>query len=464
MLISVIAAMLAFVLLTTLLPAFNILAGKNLTLWSYGSYQPLLIMMSFAVLIGVISGSYPAWFLSRFKTTAALKGLLGDLSDSVFFRKSLVVFQFTVTIIMIAGSIVIFQQMKFISNKDLGFNKEQVVTFHIDDREVRNRIQPLKAQLLQNSMIAGVATAGNPIGNNDLGTKSYYLETLDGALSESATAVQELVVDQAYIPTMGIQLSQGRNFNTDRTIDQQESVIINETLADNMGWEKPIGKRVQIVFGNVKVEKKVVGVIKDFHTYSLQHKVQPMILALPSEASMEDNLYVKINTSDARSALVYIEEVYRQFDKTSPLDFSFLDQNFEKQYSIEQKQEQLSLIFTGLAVFIACMGLFGLAAFTAQQRVKEIGIRKVLGATVPNIVLLLSKEFVKLVVIASVIAIPVAAWAMDKWLQDFAYRIDVQWVVFVLAGVIAFIIALGTVSIQAFKAAVTNPVESLRSE
>jgi putative ABC transport system permease protein len=464
LLISIVAALVAFVLLTLLLPAFNVLAGKNLTLWSFGAYQPLLIITAFAILIGIISGSYPAWFLSRFKTTAALKGLLGDLSNSVFFRKSLVVFQFTVTIIMIAGSIVILQQMQFISKKDLGFNKEQVITFHIDQTEVRKRIQPLKDQLLQNSAIAGVATAGNPIGNNDLGTKTYYLETSDGSLSESATSVQELVVDPDYITTMGIQIIQGRNFNSDRTTDQKESVIINETLANDMGWDKPIGKRVQIVFGEVKVDKKVVGVIKDFHTYSLQHKVQPMILALPVDPNQEDNLYVRINGNDTKAALAHIEQVYRQFDKTSPMDFSFLDQNFERQYSMEQKQEQLSLMFTGLAVFIACMGLFGLAAFTAQQRVKEIGIRKVLGATVPNIVMLLSTEFIKLVIISSVIAVPAASWAMDKWLQEFAYRIDVQWIVYLLAAAAALLIALGTVSVQAFKAAVTNPVDSLRSE
>lgn len=464
--ISFIAAMVAFILITLFLPVFNSLTGKNLTLWSFGAYQPLLLLTAFAVIIGFISGSYPAWFLSRFKTTAALKGLLGDLSDNVLFRKALVVFQFVVAIMMISGSAIIYRQMQFVIRKDLGFNKDQVLTFHLDDRDVREHIAPLKAQLLQNPAIEGVAAAGNPIGNNDLGQRSYYFESNDGTVSTSATIIQELVIDADYLPTMEIKILQGRNFSTHISSDKTESILINETLMKDLGWENAIGKKVRFMIndnGNM-TEKKIIGVVKDFHTYSLQHKVQPMVLVMPASPVMEDNLYIRINPAATSDVLTYLENTYRQFDKVNPVEFNFLDQNFRRQYAAEQKQEQLSLIFTLLAVFIACLGLFGLAAFTAQQRVKEIGIRKVLGASVKNIISLLSMDYVKLVLVSSVIAFPVASWVMNRWLEDFAYRVNASWWVFVIAGVVTLMIALLTVSVQAFKAAVADPVQSLRSE
>jgi len=464
--IALLAALVAFLLVSLLLPLFNLLADKKLTLWSFGAYQPLLLLVVFAVFIGIISGSYPAWFLSRFKTTSALKGQLGDLSNSALLRKSLVVFQFVVTIIMISGSAIIYQQMQFVSRKDLGFNKQQVLTVHIDDLDVRNRIAPLKAQLLRNSAIERVATAGNPIGNNDLGQRNYYFEDLRGMVSTNATIVQELVIDADYLPTLEIQVLAGRNFSTERQTDKTESVLINETLQNELGWEDAIGKKVKYPVNDEGelVEKNVIGVVKDFHTYSLQHKVQPMVLVLPARPAMEDNLYIRIKSDDTEAALHHIETTYREFDKINPLEFNFLDQNFARQYAAEQKQEQLSLVFTVLAVFIACLGLFGLAAFTAQQRVKEIGIRKALGASVTNIITLLSGEFVRLVILSAAIAIPLASWAMNKWLDGFAYHVETSVWVYLLSGIAALTIALLTVSVQAFMAAVADPVKSLRAE
>jgi putative ABC transport system permease protein len=240
---------------------------------------------------------------------------------------------------------------------------------------------------------------------------------------------------------------------------------VNETLVKELGWKDAIGKRVRFDFGEGETgERTVVGVVKDFHTYSLQHKMEPMVLLMPPAPSMEDNLYVKINTAKTTEALAFIEKVYKQFDKSNPVEFHFLDQNFAQQYATEQKQEQLSLIFTLLAVLIACLGLFGLAAFTAQQRIKEIGVRKVLGASVASITIMLGKDFIKLVCISILIAAPIAWYAMNKWLEDFAYRINIGWAVFVVAGFVAMFIALFTVSFHAIKAAVANPVKSLRTE
>jgi putative ABC transport system permease protein len=459
------AALIAFFLVSLLLPFFNELANKNLDIWRFGTYYTLAALVSFALVTGIISGSYPAFFLSRFKTIPALKGQLGNLSNNILFRKTLVVFQFVVTVVMIIGSLVIYRQMKYTSNTDLGFNRKQVLTFHIHDRNVRSQVNAIKSQLLQNPLIQNVAVAGNPIGNNDLGSNGFTFEKSDGSFLPTKKMAQQLMIDADYVPALDIKLTKGRNFSGSTNADKYTAALVNETLVKELGWKDAIGKRVRFDFGEGETgERTVVGVVKDFHTYSLQHKMEPMVLLMPPAPSMEDNLYVKINTAKTTEALAFIEKVYKQFDKSNPVEFHFLDQNFAQQYATEQKQEQLSLIFTLLAVLIACLGLFGLAAFTAQQRIKEIGVRKVLGASVASITIMLGRDLIKLVCISILIAAPIAWFAMNKWLEDFAYRINIGWAVFVIAGFVAMFIALFTVSFHAIKAAVANPVKSLRTE
>jgi putative ABC transport system permease protein len=340
-----------------------------------------------------------------------------------------------------------------------------VLTFHIHDRNVRSQVNAIKSQLLQNPLIQNVAVAGNPIGNNDLGSRGFTFEKTDGSFLPTKKMALELMVDADYVPALDIKLKKGRNFFASTDADKYTAALVNETLVKELGWKNAIGKRVRFDFGQEETgERTVVGVVKDFHTYSLQHKMEPMVLMMPPAPSMEDNLYVKINTAKTTEALAFIEKVYKQFDKSNPIEFHFLDQNFAQQYANEQKQEQLSLIFTVLAVLIACLGLFGLAAFTAQQRIKEIGVRKVLGASVASITIMLGKDFIKLVCLSILIAAPIAWFTMNKWLEDFAYRINIGWTVFVIAGFVAMFIALFTVSFHAIKAAVANPVESLRTE
>lgn len=463
--ITCVAALAAFFLITVLLPVFNNLADKSLTVWRFGIYTTLLVMVAFVLLTGFMSGLYPALLLSRFKTIPALKGQMGSMNNSILFRKSLVVFQFTITVIMIAGSIIIYRQLQYTTQKDLGFNKSQVLTFHVHDQAVRKQVAAIKTQLLQSQLIQGAAVAGNPIGNNNLGSMGFVFEKNDGSFSTSNKLVQELLVDADYIPTLEIKVSQGRNFSTAIESDKYGAALINETLMHELGWKDAINKRLRFKFGEGETgERTVVGVIKDFHTYSLQHKVEPMVLMMPPVASMEDNLYVKIDNNQTAAALAWIEKVYRAFDKSNPVVFSFLDQNFARQYAAEQKQERLSLIFTILAISLAALGLFGLAAFAAQQRVKEIGIRKVLGASVGSIITMLSKDFIKLVVIAIVIATPIAWIVMHQWLQGFAYRIGIHWWFFGLAGILALLITLATISVHAIRAALANPVNSLRNE
>jgi len=459
------AAFAAFFIVTILLPFFNTLSGKNLSVWRFGTWNTLLALAAFMMLTGIISGSYPAFFLSRFKTIPALKGQLGNLATSILFRKSLVVFQFVVTVVMIAGSFIIYRQLQYTRQKDLGFHKDQVLTFHIHDRQVRSQVAAIKTQLLQSPLIQGAAVAGNPIGNNNLGSHGFRFEKNDCSISTSSKLSQELVVDADYIPTMGLKLAAGRNFSTAGQADKYTAAIVNETLVKELGWKEAIGKRLQFRYGQDEIgERTIIGVVKDFHTYSLQHKVDPMVLMMPPVASMEDNLYVKINTAKTPEALAFIEKVYKQFDRSNPVEFHFLDKNFARQYEAESKQEKLSLAFTVLAIFIACLGLFGLAAFTAQQRVKEIGIRKVLGATVSSIAIMLSRDFVKLVLIAICIATPIAWYAMNRWLEGFAYRVNVEAWVLALAAVAAMGIAIITVSIQAIRAGMANPVKSLKTE
>ncbi|RFS16287.1 ABC transporter permease [Emticicia sp. C21] len=464
--LSIIASVISAFLITGLLPFFNQLADKSLEINRFGLGFSIVVFALFSLFVGFLSGSYPAFFISRFKIVLALKGLSGNLNQSVIFRKSLVVFQFAATIVLIAGAWIIYQQLQFSSNKDLGFNRQQVVTIHIDDRNLRSKVAALREQLMKNPLIVNVATAGNPIGNNNLGQTPYYFEKPDGSISTNSTVVQELMVNASFVPTMDIKMKLGENFTENKISDVTGAALINETLLKQLGYTNPIGKKVQVKFNNgkVTVERKIIGVFKDFHTYSLQHKVEPVVLVMPPQASMEDNLYVKINTSKTKEALAYIEKTYREFDKINPIEINFLNENFARQYEAEQKQGALSLNFAIISVLLACLGLFGLAAFTAQQRVKEIGVRKVLGASVTSIFLLLNKDFMKLVLIAAVIGIPLAVVLMNSWLQNFAYKVELHWWIFVGSAFISLLIALATVSYQAIRAALVNPVKSLKTE
>jgi putative ABC transport system permease protein len=464
-LLTMIATLLAGVLIEFALPYFNQLSGKSLTLLQFGLAKTILAFFTFSLTAGILSGLYPALLLSGFRTISAMKGQIGSQASTILFRKSLVVFQFIITIVMIAGSSIIYQQLHYVMNKDLGFNKAQVLTFHIRDKAVRAKIAAIKSQLLQNPGVQSVGIAGNPIGNNNIGSGNFNIGP-DGKINPESKIVENLVVDEDFIPTMQIRMARGRNFSEAMPTDKKESIIVNETLVNELGWKDAVGKMVRTgvdAQGNV-ITQKIIGVVKDFNTYSLQHKVAPMVLEMPQSASDEDNLYVRIGKNNIQATLNHISNVYSRFDIENKAEFHFLDQNFANQYQSEQKQGSILFIFTLMAICIACLGLFGLVTFTAEQRIKEIGIRKVLGASVTNIVTLLSKDLMKLVLIATVIASPLAWYGMSKWLQSFAYRIEIQWWVFAIAGVVAILIAFITVSAQSIKAATVNPAKSLKSE
>lgn len=464
-LVTMIAAVLSVVLACFSMPFFNHVTGKELSIWRFGTGNTLLLLTVFSIIVGMVCGIYPSLFLSRFRTIPALKGQMGRVSGTVLFRKSLVVVQFVITVVMIAGSLIIYQQLRFALHSSLGFNKEQVLYFHVSDKAVRSRMAALKAQLLQSPLVESVAAVGNPIGNNDLGTSGYFFEENDGSAGQGTKVTQELMADADFLKTMGIGLVAGRNFSDAYPADKEGSVLVNETLVREHNWSSPIGKHVLKGSDRDKKEPSVViGVIKDFHTYSLQHKVEPLVIIMPPVAKEEDNVYVRIAKGKTPAALAYIDKVYRGFDKSGPVDYRFLDENFARQYDAEKKQGQIALVFTVLAVVIASLGLFGLVTFTAEQRKKEIGIRKILGASVAVIVGMLSKDFLKLVFIAAALSFPIAWYAMNKWLTGFAYRIEVHWWILLLSGFVAAVIALLTIGVQAVRAAAANPADSLRTE
>ncbi|HTI59873.1 ABC transporter permease [Mucilaginibacter sp.] len=463
-LFTVLATTIAMVLVQFVLPYFNHLSGKTLDIWHFGILRSLLLFAGFAVIAGIISGIYPALFLSGFGTIPAIKGQLGNQSSTVAFRKSLVVFQFATAIVMIIGSCIIYQQLNYVMTRDLGFNKSQMLTFHIQSHDARAKIESIKAQLLQSPLVQSVASAGNPIGNNDIGMSDFNLGP-DGNTTADTKLVEKLIVDEDFIPAMQVKMVTGRNFIKGVSDSANNAIIVNETLVNELGWKNPIGRRVRTGVNNgIITFSTIVGVVKDFNTYSLQHKIAPLVLTLPAQANDKDNMYVRLNKTNIPAAVKYMQDVYSRFDPENKIDYHFLDQNFANQYQSEQKQGSLLLIFTVLGISIACLGLFGLVTFTAQQRVKEIGIRKVLGASIAGIVALLSKELVQLVFIATVIASPIAWFAMNKWLQSFAYKATIHWWIFIAAGAAAILIAFITVGIRSVKAALANPVKSLRSE
>ena len=457
------AALIAVLLTTLLTPAFNTLSGKDLMLWQFGVVPTTLILITFTFIVGLLGGAYPAAFLSGFRTIPSLKGQQGDMSSTVLFRKSLVTFQFVVTIFLIAGSSILYLQLRYMQNRNLGFNKDQVLTFHISNREVREHIEELKTQLLQDPSVEAAGAAGNPIGNNDIGSVPANFER-NGAIDPKPTKVLFFYADADYLSTLQIQLAAGRNFEATQPTDKLGSVLVNETLVHELGWTDAIGKRVQFTNNGTPGLATVIGVVKDFNIYSLQHRLEPLVLQMPPVRKEEDNLCVRLNRNRIAQGLKYIEAVYKKWDPTSSFEYHFLDENFSAQYAAEKKQGQLLLTFTVLAIFIACMGLFGLVTFSVGQRTKEIGVRKVLGASVTGIVLLVSKELIKPVIIAIGISIPLTWYAMHRWLESFAYRMQINIWIFLAAGLIAALIAMITVGWRAARAAKANPIKSLRTE
>ncbi len=459
---SLCSMVLALCLLKLSLPLFNSLIGRDLSLNFMQTPMLIVTILGMAVLVGVFAGSYPAFFLSSFQPVRVLKGLLKVGASNSRFRRILVVFQFAISIALIVGTLIVYRQIVFMKTKELGFNKEHVVAIPRMSDAMRKSYRSFRAELLKIPGVIDVGASDRVPSRGNL-VSSFLPE---GFPDDQMQTLDYMNVDTHYIPTMGIEIIEGRNFSEDLATDQEESVLINETTAKKLGWEDPVGKR--FVFRPPPGQEgettytTVIGVVRDFHLQSLRQKIDPLVIFYDY-----DELYtfsIRIAPDNIMHTMDLLKKKWGELDPNRPFHYYFLDDSFDSQYRREERLKNITFYFSFLAIFIGCLGLFGMASFTAEQRTKEIGIRKVLGASVSGIVCLLAKEFLILVAVANLIAWPVAYWAMSRWLQGFAYRVGIDWLLFVLSAAIALAIALITVSYQAIRAALSNPVDALRYE
>lgn len=443
------------------IPWLNKISGQELSFNLLLQWRVIIPLLLTPFVVGIISGLYPALFMSSFQPVKTLKGLFKVTSGKVTFRQVLVVTQFSAGIILIITTVIVFQQLHYIQNKSLGFDKERVVTMAYTN-EVGKQYDAFRTELLRNASFKNLTRSSRiPTGRllDNMGAS-----TLSGdSLVPVKTDIKFVSSDYDFASTFGIPMVAGRFFSRDYGTDTA-SFVINESAVKALGW-KDAAFAVGKDFKYGRQRGHIIGVINDFHFESMHQAIVPLILVMfPPSYSYFNNLSIKIAGNDLPSALAYMETTWKKYFPETPVDYTFLDENFDKLYKSEQKQATLFTVFACLAIFIACLGLFGLSAFAISQRIKEIGIRKVLGADISGIVGLLSKDFLLLVGIAALLAFPVAWYAMNNWLKDFAYRVNMQWWVFILAGIAAALIAFITVSFQAIKAATANPVKSLRTE
>jgi putative ABC transport system permease protein len=454
MALSFLGLLVALVLIELILPYFNALAGKEIKTEFFSNGTALIALLGVTVLVGLAAGSYPAFVLSALRPALVLKSAAPASKNASWIRRGLVVFQFAISVALIAGTLVVRDQLGFVSNRQLGFDKEQVLVVHRASALGQQK-EAFKQKLLQNSGVMS-ASASTTLPGKLFGRSTYRPSE---APPEKSTPMHEIYVDDDFIQTLGINLLSGRNFSREFATDSS-AVILNEAAAKKFGWADPLGQKL-IAPGDSLWRGTVIGVVKDFHFESLHKPIQPLVLLYQP---FYQYFSIRVLPANVAATAQLVETTWKEFAPQQPFEFSFLDQDFDALYRAEQRTGKIFGIFAVLAIFIACLGQFGLAAYMIEKRTKEIGVRKVLGASVAGIAGLLSKDFVKLVLAANLLAWPIAYFAMNKWLQDFAYRIDIGWTVFGLAGGMALVIALLTVSFQALKAALANPVDSLRYE
>jgi putative ABC transport system permease protein len=459
--ICLVSTVLALLFTWISLPWLNKISGQSLSFHTLVQAKILVPLLLTPFIIGVLAGLYPALFMSSFQPVKTLKGLFKVGGSSISFRKILVVTQFAISIILIIATFVVFQQLHYIQHSKLGYDKDHLVVLGYTN-EVSKKYESFREALLQNSAFKDV-TRSSRIPTGRLLDESAASVMKGDSLQPVTNDIKYVNCDYDFINTYGIPLATGRFFSRDFGTDTV-SFVLNQSAVRAIGWqsdEEAIGKDFQ--YDNTRGH--IIGVLKDFHFESMHQLIRPIVLTMqPPSRGYYNVVSIKISGSSTSSALASLEKTWKQFFPDTPFEYSFLDEKYDLLYQSEDRQASLFTAFSCIAIFIACLGLFGLSAFAISQRIKEIGVRKVLGASEQAIVALLSKDFLKLVALAAVIAFPVAWYAMHSWLKDFAYRISLQWWVFMGAGLLAAIIAFVTVSFQAMKAAIANPVKSLRTE
>ncbi len=460
--LTLVAAVLVLVALELFLPKFNQLIRRDLSLLASINSSAIAILLGIVLITGIAAGSYPAFFLSSFAPVRALQGEIAEKLSARTLRKVLVAFQFVISISLIIGIIVISRQLSFMQNKQLGFAKEQrlVIPFRTETAVEQQEVFK-QAVLAEQSVRSATATSSYP-SRFVVHDNQFFLE---GNTIDEAVICKINYSDHDVVETFGYEIVAGRDFSKQYATDISTAILVNEATLKSLGLNlaNAVGARLNTVWNDENRTFEIVGVVRDFHYQSLHEVVRPFVFLLSRDLDLP-YMVLQLETSDYSATLTRLEQIWQEHLPQVPFEFSFLDEQVNQQYQQEQQQAKLVGYFTILAIFIACLGLYGLASFTAARKTKEIGIRKVLGASVASIVSLLSRDFLKLVVLANLIAWPVAWFAMQKWLENYAYRVEVNWWTFVIAGSLAFMIALLTVSAQSVKAALANPASSLRDE
>ncbi|WP_121355030.1 ABC transporter permease [Flavisolibacter nicotianae] len=453
-LLSLIAGVIALLLVQVSLPGFNSLTDKKLSI-PYGSWEFWLASLAFVLLTGLVAGSYPAFFLSSFRPVKVLKGTIKTTNAFITPRKVLVVLQFTFAIILIICTIIVKQQIDYARDRETGYNKNNLV-YHFLDGDLDKNYQLVKTELLSSGIATSVTKTSAPLTQGWSDSWGFQWEGKD---PNDKTDFDRFCSDEGLAKTAGLQFVAGRDFNLQQFPTDSTGIIINESAAKVMNFKDPLG---QIVKDN-GIDWHIVGVIKDFILQSPFYPTKPMVIE--GSKGFFNCIHIKLN--EARSTadnLAKAEAIFKKYNPEFPFIYKFVDEEYAKKFDNEKRTATLAALFAALTIFISCLGLFGLAAYMAENRVKEIGIRKVLGASVGGITTLPSKDFLKLVIVSILIASPIAWWAMYKWLQDYPYRVEIRWWVFVAAGLTSILIAIGTVSYQSVRAAIANPVKNLRSE
>jgi putative ABC transport system permease protein len=453
---TVISLLLSIAILFITLPKLNLLAGKSFDFSLIHSPAVILAFIGIALFVGILGGSYPAFYLSHFNPVTVLKGELTRGNAGTLFRKILVIIQFTVSVLMIICTMVVFRQLKFMKTMDQGFDQKNVISLQLNG-PAASKYKVFKQALADNPDIKMVSGTNTPVGEGS-GKVLFNVETDQGM---SQRGINFAVVDHDFIETLGIKMKEGREFQLDMPSDTSTGVVVNETFVNRMGWKDAIGKRIEVTAGNQLVAR-VIGVMKDYHQTGMYNEVESFMLVY--RGNQMPVMYVKLSGNNNQQVLAYIESKWKEMFPGQPFEYTYLTDRFNSQFEADEKRGLVFTLFTVLAILIACLGLFGLASYTVERRTKEIGIRKVFGASEGTVMGLVSKDFIWLVAVGVVLAIPLSYWFMGNWLEKYVYRTEIGIMLMVFAALLTLVITFITISYKAFQAAVTNPVESIRTE
>jgi putative ABC transport system permease protein len=452
---TIISLLISIVILIILLPKFNLLAAKSFNLNILYSPVVLLSILGVILVVGIFGGSYPAFFLSRFSPVTVLKGEITQGSAGSLFRKILVVIQFTVSVIMIICTLVVFKQLNYLKTMDQGFDQKNVIGLQLNQAMVQ-KYPVLKQALLDNPNIKSVCATDTPVGEGS-GKLLFNVETDQGMTQKG---INFAVVDHDFVKSLGIKIIKGRDFQQDMPSDTVAGVIVNETFVKRMGWSEPIGKKVEIYGGNF-IKARVIGVMHDYHQTGMYNGIESLLLAYRLQNGI---VYIKVSGNEMQPTLNFIEKKWKEVFPDKPYTYTFLTERFNRQFQADEKRGLIFTIFTILAILIACLGLFGLVSYMVEQRTKEIGIRKVFGASENIILRLISKDFLILVTIGILIAVPIAYYFMNHWLQNYVYRTKIGVILLILAALLTTLITFISISYKAYQAAIMNPARSMKTE